>query len=196
TSPKGRPRSGSAWTWLAAAAAVVCAMGWLVVRTQRDDALRDAAAQKARAETAEAQARRVLSDLEATRTLLVPEQELPGLLRRPARRLVSLGGLPAAPLARARIVFHPGTREACLLATGLEIPPKGKGYEVWVIAKGAPVPAGVFWPDSEGSVLFRLPDVPAMAGVKTFAITLEPEGGVPAPTGPMVLAGAVSWGSP
>jgi anti-sigma-K factor RskA len=182
-----------AWgAWLAAAAALVCAVGLLVVRAQRDDARRAASLAQARAETAEAQAREFLADLETTRALLAQERELRGLLGRAETRLVSLGGLPAAPQARARMLFRPDTREACLLASGLAAPPAGKAYEVWVIAQGAPVPAGVFKPDAQGAALFRLPDVPAIAGVKTFAITLEPEGGVPAPTGPMVLAGAVS----
>jgi anti-sigma-K factor RskA len=191
-SPKAAARATSGWTWLAAAAAVVCAVGLLVVRAQRDDARRAASAAQARAETAEAQAREFLADLEATRGLLAQEREMRGLLGRPETRLVSLGGLPAAPQARARMLFRPDTREACLLASGLDQPPAGKAYEVWVIAQGGPVPAGVFKPDAQGAALFRLPDVPAMASVKTFAITLEPEGGVPAPTGPMVLAGAVS----
>jgi len=187
-----RAASTSAWTWLATAAAVVCAIGLLVTLFQRDEARRAASAAQARAETAEAQARQFLADLEATRALLAREQEVRGLLGRPDTRLVSLGGLPAAPKAHAHVLFRAEMRECFLLATGLDRPPAGKAYEVWVIAQGPPMPAGVFQPDAQGRVLFRLPEMPAMAGVKTFAITIEPEGGVPAPTGPMVLAGAVS----
>jgi anti-sigma-K factor RskA len=43
---------------------------------------------------------------------------------------------------------------------------------------------------ADGSAIFRLPLVEDTAHVKTFAVTLEPAGGTPAPTGPMVLAGA------
>jgi len=61
-----------------------------------------------------------------------------------------------------------------------------------VIAGGAPIPAGVFQVDPNGQAVFRLPDVAEVAKVKTFAVTIEPVAGVPAPTGEMVLAGAVS----
>ena len=89
-------------------------------------------------------------------------------------------------------MWHAGRREAVLLASGLAAAPAGKAYELWIIAKAAPVPAGVFQVDAQGRAVFRLPEGLDFAGVKTFAVTLEPEAGVPAPTGPMVLAGAVS----
>ena len=111
---------------------------------------------------------------------------------RPDTRLVSLGGLAAAPHARARVVFDPTTHEAVLLASGLGPAPQGKAYEVWVIGAGAPVPAGVFQADADGRAVFRLSDVAETARVRTFAVTVEPAAGVPAPTGPMVLAGSVS----
>jgi anti-sigma-K factor RskA len=40
--------------------------------------------------------------------------------------------------------------------------------------------------------VLRLPAVDETSRVKTFAVTIEPDGGTPAPTGSMVLAGAVS----
>ena len=180
-------------TWLALAAALVCAVGLLVMRMQRDQARREAAAAMARAETAEAQVRETLAELEQTRVHLARELALRGLLGRPDTRLVSLGGLPAAPSARARVVFDSATREAMLLASGLNRAPEGKAYQVWVIAPGiAPVPAGLFQTDADGRALFRLPDVAEVTKVKTFAVTVEPAAGVPAPTGAMVLAGTVT----
>jgi anti-sigma-K factor RskA len=180
-------------TWLALAAALVCAVGLLVTRMQRDQARRETAAAMARAETAEAQVRETLAELEQTRVHLARELALRGLLGRPDTRLVSLGGLPAAPSARARVAFDSTTREAMLLASGLSRAPEGKAYQVWVIAPGiAPVPAGVFQTDADGRALFRLPDVAEVTKVKTFAVTVEPAAGVPAPTGAMVLAGTVS----
>ncbi len=177
---------------IALAAALLCAVGLVVTWSQRNEARHEAAEARARAETAEAQAREALADLEATRVLLAREQALRGLIGRPDTRLVSLGGLPAAPRARGRIVFDPTTREGFLLASGLDRVPEGKAYELWVIATGAPVPAGVFHADAEGRAVFRLPDVAEVAKAKTFAVTIEPAAGVSSPTGPMVLAGAVS----
>jgi anti-sigma-K factor RskA len=183
--------AGRGWTWMAAAA-LLCAIGLVVTRVQLERARRAAAEAGARAETAEAQAREALAELATTRALLAREQAVRSLVGRPEARLVSLGGLPAAPRARARVVFDPSTREAFLLASGLDPAPEGKAYQVWVIGSGPPVPAGVFQADTEGRAVFRLPDVPEVAKVKTFAVTVEPAAGVPAPTGPMVLAGAAS----
>ena len=96
-----------------------------------------------------------------------------------------------APAAVARVVWNPDTREAVLLAAGLQQAPEGKVYEAWVIAGGAPVPAGTFQADANGKAVLRLPMVDETRSVKTFAVTIEPAGGTAAPTGPMVLAGAV-----
>jgi hypothetical protein len=159
---------------------------------QRNQAREEAAVARARAETAEAQVRETLADLERTRVLLAREQALRNLVGRPDTRLVSRGGLAPAPRARARVIFDPVTREGYLLASGLAPAPEGKAYELWVIAGGAPIPAGVFQADADGQAGFRMPDVADVAKVKTFAVTLEPAAGVPAPTGDMVLAGAVS----
>jgi anti-sigma-K factor RskA len=196
---KGPPRSapataaaGRALSWLATAAALLLGIGLLVTWFQRNEARQEAAAQRARAETAEAQVRQTLADLERTRVLLAQEQAFRGLLNRPDTRLVSLGGLPPAPNARGRVLFDPATREGFLLASGLAPAPEGKAYQLWVIATGAPIAAGVFQPDADGRALFRLPDVAEVAKVKTFAVTIEPAAGVPAPTGKMVLAGAVA----
>jgi anti-sigma-K factor RskA len=182
----------SAWTWLATAAAVVLGIGLLVTWLQRNDARAQASLARAQAETAEGQVRETLAELERTRVLLAREQALRNLVTRPDTRLVSLGGLAPAPGARARVLFDPTTREGYLIASGLAPTPEGKAYELWVIAGGPPIPAGVFQADPSGQTVFRLPDVAEVAKVKTFAVTIEPAAGVPAPTGEMVLAGAVS----
>jgi anti-sigma-K factor RskA len=108
------------------------------------------------------------------------------LLRDPATRVVALHGLPAAPSASGRIIWHEkaGGR---LYVTGLPPAPPGKTYELWTIAGATPRPAGTFDVDPAGGA--ARPVAPADDGpVKVFAVTLEPAGGVPAPTGPMVLA--------
>lgn len=108
------------------------------------------------------------------------------LLRDPATRVVVLSGLPAAPNASGRIVWHEkaGGR---LYVSGLPPAPTGKTYELWTIAGAAPQPAGTFDVDAAGRGS-RAVEPAADGPVKVFAVTLEPAGGVPAPTGPMMLA--------
>jgi len=72
------------------------------------------------------------------------------------------------------------TGEAVLLVRGLPSPAAGTAYELWGIEGGRPVAAG--------SLRRRLPPltrpVPRDAAV---AVSIEPTGGSPRPTGPLLL---------
>jgi hypothetical protein len=50
----------------------------------------------------------------------------------------------------------------------------------------------VFPVDDKGQAQHVLPELPAPGGVGAFAVTLEPAGGLPAPSGQMYLLGAVN----
>lgn len=82
----------------------------------------------------------------------------------------------------AAVVVAPD-RTATLQVSGLAAPPRGKTYEAWIIpATGAPRPAGLF----SGSNVALRGKLPPHA---TVAVTLEPAGGVSAPTTtPIVVA--------
>lgn len=108
------------------------------------------------------------------------------LLRDPATRVVELRGQGPSPAATAKMIWH-DRAGGHLFVAGLPAAPAGKVYELWIIAEAAPRPAGLFNADQEGRAVYRVPAESA-GQVKVFAVTLEPDGGVPAPTGPMVLA--------
>jgi anti-sigma-K factor RskA len=111
------------------------------------------------------------------------------ILQDPATRVVALSGLPPAPDAKARILWH-ATAGGLLVAQGLPPAPAGKAYELWAIAgTGAPVPAGVFTVDARGVGSLRVAPLRSGGPPDTFAVTLEPAGGAAAPTGSMYLAG-------
>jgi anti-sigma-K factor RskA len=117
------------------------------------------------------------------------QRALIALIRDPATQVVALAGLEPAREARARMIWNAPTG-GLLVATGLPPAPPGKAYQLWAIAgKAAPVPAGVFSVDADGGGNLRVPPLPGVAKVDVFAVTLEPAGGVPAPTGAMFLAG-------
>jgi anti-sigma-K factor RskA len=182
-----RPRRAFPWLGaLATAAAVVLAIALLTTLTQLQ---RERARAQALAAEAE-QARRELAELHQT---LAEARSVRDLVIHPDSRLTVLAGLQAAPRARARVIWNASTREAVLIASGLQRAPEGKAYEVWVIAASkAPTPAGVFQSETDGTALVHLPRVEETARPHTFAVTIEPAGGSASPTGPMVLAGAVS----
>jgi len=185
-SPAAAARAPLPWFGaLAAAASLVLAVSLGVVRNQRDGARREAASARAEAE-------RAVAALTAAERDLAEAQAFRALVQRGSSRIATLAGLSPALGAHARVVFDPATREAVLVASGLAPAPPSKTYEAWVIASGAPEPAGVFRPDAQGRAVLRLPLVEGTRAAKTFAVTLEPEAGSSAPTGPMVLAGAAS----
>ncbi|MDQ6893500.1 MAG: anti-sigma factor [Acidobacteriota bacterium] len=105
-------------------------------------------------------------------------------------RVLFLGGKDPQPAARAKVFWSQKAGRGVLVAGNLTPLPPGKQYELWVFSKGKPVPAGVFDVDSSGRVIFESPDLSALGQAENFAVTVEPQGGVPAPTGPIVLVGA------
>jgi anti-sigma-K factor RskA len=100
--------------------------------------------------------------------------------------------------AAARLVphgkaFYNPARGLLFYTTNLRSLPAGRTYELWLIpTEGSPVDAGVFNTDSRGNGQVILPSLPQGLAAKAFAVTIEPAGGVPAPTGPKVLIGLVS----
>ena len=180
-----RPRRsrGLAWAVGAAAAAVLAAAFTGGMVASRYEARLGVIARET------AQVREHLRREEAAlRDEVAAARAVNELLRDPATRVVALDAQPGAPNASGRIVWHEkaGGR---LYVSGLPPAPTGKTYEVWTIAGPTPRPAGTFDVDSSGRAAHAV--APAGEGpVKVFAVTLEPAGGTPAPTGPMVLASA------
>jgi anti-sigma-K factor RskA len=187
----GRARAGRPaprwWpVWLATAAAVALAVGLVATRTRLERT-------RERAEALGRELEQARGEVSQLREALVEAGSVRDLVARPESRLTLLAGLKPAPQARGRVIWNATTREAVLLASGLEPAPEGKAYEVWVIGpSNRPVPAGLFQPRPDGSALVSLPRVEDTAQPRTFAVTVEPAAGSPSPTGPMVLAGAVS----
>ena len=105
-------------------------------------------------------------------------------------RMMFLGGKDPQPAARAKVFWSQKAGRGILVAGNLAPLPAGKQYELWVFAKGKPVPAGMFDADSSGRAMMESSDLAAIAAAENFAVTVEPRGGMPAPTGPIVMVGA------
>ena len=83
----------------------------------------------------------------------------------------------------ANLVVTP-TGRAALVVRRLAPAPEGKDYEIWVIENGVPQRAGLF--ERPGvSMLSR-----RVGRGQTVAVTLEPDGGVDAPTGETLFTAA------
>ncbi len=122
--------------------------------------------------------------------LLNEQERQVAWMRDPGVRMALLKGLDGP--ASARFLFHAGVKQGLLFARGLPPAPEGKCYELWVFVEGDPSPGGVFDPGPEGAIVFQVPRLECLGrNPDRFAVSVEPEGGAPRPTGPVVLLGGL-----
>jgi anti-sigma-K factor RskA len=173
------------WRWLAAAAAVIAAVMSAAAWYYNDQAVRaraDADAAIDRVAALEAQ----IAGLQAAANTASQTRSV--LVARDLAR-VDLSGQKPAPSAAGRVFWSP-TYGIVFAATNLPPLPPGRVYQLWIVAD-APISAGIAAPGATGefSVVVSAPAAPATP--KAFALTIEPEGGRPAPTGEMFLLGSM-----
>lgn len=101
---------------------------------------------------------------------------------------VDLQAAPPAADAAARALWSP-SRGLVFAASGLPRAPAGRAYQLWIVTDNAPVSMGLLSPDDAGLAAAVAPVPAGVRKVVAVAVTLEPAGGVPAPTGPKVLIG-------
>ncbi|HTZ22196.1 MAG TPA: anti-sigma factor [Opitutaceae bacterium] len=173
-----------AWVpWTALAAAVLAlawaALQWMTLRTEL--ATLRIELQLAQLDLKDAQQRR-----EADRIL--------GQYRRdPATLKIFLLSSPHAgsPSALAAVAWNPGTSEGVLVAQNLPPPAPGQVYRLWAIDPQHPHPvvAGVIDVDPQtGAAHGQFKPSQPLPAAARFQVSLERQGGVPAPEGPVVLA--------
>ncbi len=175
-----RPAGPSAWRAFAAAAAL------LLVAVGLDDARLRREREDLRSRTAELGER-----LRSAETALSERTLRARVLESDDVQMMILGGQGPQPQARARVFWSERARRGVIVATNLAPLPTDRQYELWVFQKGRPINAGVFDADAQGRALFESTDFPEPRA-QNFAVTVEPRGGVPAPTGPVVLVGSPS----
>lgn len=141
--------------------------------------------------------RSTVSDQQAVITQLESEvqqqEELLTVLAAREAQLINMGGLDASPEGYGKIVWAPTEGRAVLQMANLPPPPEDKDYQLWLIKdEQAPISAGVFHFDQSRRDLFFVVDqldAEPSPSANAFAVTLEPEGGMPQPTGDMFLLG-------
>ncbi len=111
------------------------------------------------------------------------------ILAAPSVRSIVLAGQKSTPGAAGHTYVNPQTRDALFYAFNLPRLPADKTYQLWFIAGGQPVSAGTFGVDQLGTGHLRVEKVVAIDDIQAWAVTVEPRGGVPQPTGEMVLKG-------
>jgi anti-sigma-K factor RskA len=129
------------------------------------------------------------SETTGVRTQLASARDLNEIISSPDARVTQLAGKGEGARARATLAYERTTGRAVILTSGLPPAPAGKAYQLWLIADNKKMPGGTFKTDPEGHA--RMSDrLPAGESNPTFAVTLEREGGVPAPEGEIYLIGS------
>ena len=162
--------------WAAAAALVLVAIGLMRKNSSLERDLSSLKAQFGDQESKLQQANDILT------TLIDPEAK--------KFELVSAG---SKPLPRGKAIYQRRNRGLIFLASNLPPLPREKIYELWLFPAngGAPIAAGLFRPDANGSATLVNPPLPEGVEAKNFAVTLEPESGShEAPRGTPVIMGA------
>jgi len=104
---------------------------------------------------------------------------------------IAMSGKANATATTARAYWSP-TRGLLIVANDLPMPPPGRIYQVWVIGGGKPISAGLLGDQGAGRGMLIVPPPSGVApGTVTVAVTDEPPGGLPAPSGDIRLAGSI-----
>ncbi len=181
-----RTRERPQRSWLPLAATLIVAVGAGVYAARLQTRVADLEARLQQALVQASAADRVVADAGRVNTEL---QASMGVLAAPDLVRIDLAGQPAAPQARGRALWS-RVRGMVFTASALPPLPAGRVYQVWVVTQPGPVSAGLLMPDVAGGGLTFFetpPDIPAPTAV---AVTIEPAGGLPAPTGAFYLIGS------
>jgi anti-sigma-K factor RskA len=102
---------------------------------------------------------------------------------------VALAQQPGMPKGDVRVMYN--SKMGMAMCDGwVEPAPANKSYQLWLVPReGKPISAGMIEGGPINPWMVKLPQ--GMAA-KAFAVTLEPAGGMPQPTGPMVLVGPIT----
>ncbi|MEW5977272.1 MAG: anti-sigma factor [Acidobacteriota bacterium] len=138
----------------------------------------------------EAQLNQKAEQIQQLQEELRRQRQVMALLQRPDVRITSLAGTPKSPGAAATIVWSANATEAYFVVSHLPVAPADRTYQLWLITD-RPISAGIFDVNPDGRASLQLSNLIGTAQAQKFAVTLEPSGGVPQPTGEMHLLGSI-----
>ena len=105
----------------------------------------------------------------------------------PSTKVISMNGVET-PGAHAKVVWNTETQTWEVHIKNLPAPPTDKDYQLWYVTADAKINAAVFRTAENGSLELKLTIPPeALKGLAATAVTLEPKGGSPQPTGKFYL---------
>ena len=126
-------------------------------------------------------------------TQLKAAEHFKAMIDSPALEMASLHGSAPMRSAWGRVMWNNKMKMWKLCVWNMPHLPKSKTYEVWMITSGGKkMPAGLFNTDVKTQSALVTPAVPPNKHeMAEIAVTIEPAGGSPQPTGAILLAGHI-----
>jgi anti-sigma-K factor RskA len=109
----------------------------------------------------------------------------------PRTRIIAMVG-DETPQANAKVLWDTKAQQWAIYIYDLPAPPSDKDYQLWYVTKSAKISAAVFRTDEQGRTVLKLTLPPdALVDLAATAVTLEPRGGSPQPTGKFYLKASI-----
>ncbi len=168
--------------WLAAAASLVLLLGTAAYALSLRGRLQSLEGRVAAAERERGELAQRVQEREATLAAVSA----------PSARVIEMAAArPAAP--SGRMFWDQATNRWTFFAHNLPAVREGREYQLWLVtADDRKISAGTFRPDPRGAAVVQATYALPADALAAVAVTEEPAGGVPQPTGAIVIAGAAS----
>lgn len=133
---------------------------------------------------------RLVQDLADEKARNTTAKAVMDMINNPNVQRMTLVSAAAQPAPHVKTFYQKKDGHILLLATNLESLPADKSYELWLIpmSGGAPMPAGIFRVEPDGSTMMMHTMESIGVDAKAFAITIEPLHGSSTPTMPIRFA--------
>ncbi len=171
---------GSGLVALAASIAFIAAAVQLARVTSDRNAMRAELAARANAPTRTDSAEPAVSEKDALIAAMAgPDVKIVPLRSKSATRM-------------GRMFWNRTSNDWTMVVYTMRPPKPGMTYQVWLVTNSAKISVGTFKPDSTGHAFMQAKYALDRNALKAVAVTEEPAGGMPAPTGAILVSGSAS----
>ena len=130
-------------------------------------------------------------DLAELRASLNKDSGMMDFMMDPDVKTVELASAMTNIDSSAKLMWNEDTSGALLLVSKMPALKAGMEYQVWCMEDGKPVSIGTFTVNKDGKSMMEIDLMPEPSKDMQVLVTLEPEGGMPEPTGATYLVGSL-----